>query len=299
MKVIIDTDPGLDDAVAILFALGAPGFDVQAITSVAGNIGITRTTDNALRLLAVCGANVPVVRGAEGPLAGEGLSEEAIHGADGLGGVALPAPLAKAVPDAVSFMVAHLMNEPSGSVTILALAPLTNLALLARDHPAAFARLGGIIAMGGTVHEPGNAGPYAEFNLAADALAADIVLGAGVPLTLIPLDVTRQFRATPAHLADLRAAGTPAATTAAALIEAYFTGSTRESRPLHDPCVMLLALAPQIFGTDPMRLRVDTGDHPGRLVPDNARPAINVAMRIDAEAARETLWAGLCRPVSR
>lgn len=298
MKVIIDTDPGLDDAVAILYALGEPGFDVQAIASVAGNIGLARTTDNALRLLAVRGATVPVLTGASGPLAGAGRSEEAIHGADGLGGVTLPAPLAEALPDAVGFMAARLMAEPAGSLTILALAPLTNLALLARDHPEAFARLGGIIAMGGTIHETGNAGPYAEFNMAADALAADIVLGAGVPFTLIPLDVTRQFRATPADLAELRDSGTPAATTAARLIEAYFAGSTRESRPLHDPCVMLLALAPGLFSTRPMRLRVDCAEHPGRLVPDDSRPLIQVAMGIDAEVARRMLWAGLCRPVS-
>ncbi|MFN4100865.1 MAG: nucleoside hydrolase, partial [Pararhodobacter sp.] len=130
-------------------------------------------------------------------------------------------------------------------------------------------------------------------------LAADIVLGAGVPLTLIPLDVTRRFRATPADLTALREAGTPAATASAALIDAYFTGSARESRPLHDPCVMLLAMAPEIFGTEEMRLRVDTGEHPGRLVPDATRPPIRVAMRIDAERARETLWAGLSRRFSR
>lgn len=295
MKVIIDTDPGLDDAVAILYALSEPRFTVMAIASVAGNIGLARTTDNALRLVAVTGAPVPVARGAAGPLAGPGRSEEAIHGADGLGGVALPAPRSQPLADAVAHVAALLNAEPAGSVTLLALAPLTNLALLARDHPAAFARLGGIVAMGGTIHETGNAGPYAEFNLAADPHAAAMVLGAGVPVTLIPLDVTRQFRATPADLADLKASGRPAAVTAAALIEAYFQGSTRESRPLHDPCVMLLALAPALFGTETMRLGVDLHDHPGRLVPDEARPPIRVAMRIDAPAVKRMLWDGLTR----
>ena len=295
MKVIIDTDPGLDDAVAILYALSEPRFAVQAITSVAGNIGIDRTTDNALRLVAVPGADVPVVQGAAGPLAGTGRSEEAIHGADGLGGVTLPAPLTAPLPGATAFLADRLMREPAGSLHILALAPLTNLALLVRDHPAAFARLGSIIAMGGTIHETGNAGPHAEFNLAADALAADIVLGAGVPITLIPLDVTRQFRASPADLQALKDSGTPAGTTAAALIEAYFQGSTRESRPLHDPCVMLLALAPDLFGTDDMRLRVDIDEHPGRLIADASRPPIRVAMRIDAAAVKRMLWAGLSR----
>ncbi|MFN4101421.1 MAG: nucleoside hydrolase, partial [Pararhodobacter sp.] len=138
MKVIIDTDPGLDDAVAILYALAEPGFQVQAITSVAGNIGLARTTENAGRLLAVTGARVPVVTGAERPLSGPGRNEAAIHGEDGLGGVVLPEPLAPPLPDAVRFMAGMLLEAPEGSLHILALAPLTNLALLARDHPAAF-----------------------------------------------------------------------------------------------------------------------------------------------------------------
>lgn len=293
MKVVIDTDPGLDDAVAILFALADPGFDVRAITTVAGNIGLDRTTDNAGRLVAVMGARVPVAAGAAHPLARQGIHEEAIHGADGLGGVVLPAPLAPARDDAVALLAALLLAEGAGSVTALCLGPLTNLALLARDHPAAFARLGGIVAMGGTLHEPGNAGPLAEFNMAADPHAADIVLGAGVALTLIPLDVTRRLRARPEDLAILPA--TPAAATAAALIGAYFAGSARESRPLHDPCVMLLARAPDLFVCRDMRLRVDTADHPGRLIPDDSRPAVRVATGVDAPAALALLWRGLSR----
>jgi purine nucleosidase/pyrimidine-specific ribonucleoside hydrolase len=288
---VIDTDPGLDDAVAILFALADPGFDVLAITTVAGNIGLDRTTDNAGRLVEVMGATVPVAAGAAGPLIRDTMHEAAIHGADGLGGVPLPPPARPPRGDAAALLADLLAGEPPGSVTVLALGPLTNLALLARDHPAAFARMAGIIAMGGTIHEPGNAGPFPEFNLAADPHAAEIVLGAGVSLTLVPLDVTRRLRATPADLTALTA--TPAARTAAALIGAYFAGSDRVSRPLHDPCVMLLARAPHLFGVEPLRLRVDLGDHPGRLIPDDTRPAISVAMTVDASAALTLLWQGL------
>lgn len=293
MRVIIDTDPGLDDAVAILYALAESKFDVQAITSVAGNIGLERTTENAGRLLAVMGAELPVFMGAERPLSGPGRNEAAIHGADGLGGVVLPDPRSAPLPDAVGFMARMLQDAPIGTLTILALAPLSNLALLAREHPAAFARLGGIIAMGGTVHELGNAGPFAEFNFASDPLAADIVLGARVPVTIIPLDVTRKIRVTRADLNALRHSGRTAATTAAAFIDAYFVGSAHKSRPLHDPCVMLLALNPDLFGIREMRMRVDTCEHPGRLVPDATRAPIRVAMRIDTDRARSTLWAGL------
>jgi inosine-uridine nucleoside N-ribohydrolase len=293
MKVVIDTDPGLDDAVAILFALTEPAFDVRSITTVAGNIGLDRTTDNAARLVAVTGARVAVAAGAARPMARDGIDEEAIHGADGLGGVSLPEPLAPPRNDGLETLAALLSTAEAGSLTALALGPLTNFGILARDYPDAFGRLGGIIAMGGAIYEVGNAGPRAEFNMAADPEAADIVFGAEVPLTLIPLDVTRQVRARREDLAALPA--TPAGTAAAALIGAYFAGSGEESRPLHDPCVMLLARVPDLFGYREMRLRVDTDEHPGRLIADDRRPPVRVAMSVDAPAALALLWQGLSR----
>lgn len=296
LRVIIDTDPGLDDAVGILFALAEGGFAVEGATAVAGNIGIQTTTRNLGGLLTVMGrADIAYAAGAAGPLAGEGIHEIAIHGTDGLGGVALPEPLK--APDArtaTAFLAARLLAAPFGALTILALGPLTNLALLARHAPAAYGRIGRIIAMGGTIHEPGNSGPYAEFNMAADSLAAREVFAASVPVTLIPLDVTRKLRATPEDLDRLSALGTIAATLSATLIRAYFTGNTgRESRPLHDPCVMLMAVAPQLFGVESLHLSVDCETHPGRLLQSPNGAAINVAMTIDAPAALDTLWHGL------
>lgn len=296
LRILIDTDPGLDDAVGILYALAERRFAVAAITAVAGNIGIATTTRNVGGLLAAMGrGDVAYAAGAAGPLAGEGINEAAIHGADGLGGVALPLPLAP--PDgrpASAFLAARLLAEPAGALTVLALGPLTNLALLARDAPQAYRRIGRIIAMGGTIFEPGNCGPHAEFNMAADPLAARLVFSAAVPLTLIPLDVTRKLRATPEDLDRLAASGTIAAQLSAALIHAYFVGNAgRESRPLHDPCVMLRALAPDLFGVQTLRLAVDCQTHPGRLVqtPDGA--IVEVAMTVDAPRALATLWGGL------
>jgi purine nucleosidase/pyrimidine-specific ribonucleoside hydrolase len=296
MRVIIDTDPGLDDAVAILHALAVPRFRVEAVTAVAGNIGLATTTRNVGGLLAVMGqGGTPYAAGAAGPLAGDGRSEIAIHGADGLGGVPLPPALAP--PDgrsATALLAAHLLAAPAGSLQVLALGPLTNLALLARDAPEAYGRIGRIIAMGGTIDEPGNAGPFAEFNMAADPLAARMVLAAGVPVTLIPLDVTRKLRATPADLDRLAAFGTPPATLAADLIRAYFAGhAQRSSRPLHDPCVMLMADAPALFGTEHLCIAVDCDAHPGRLVQTPDGTVIEVALRIDAGAALDHLWQGL------
>lgn len=296
MRVIIDTDPGLDDAVAILHALTAPALAVEAITAVAGNIGIATTTRNVGGLLAAMGrGDILHAAGAAGPLAGDGRTEVAIHGADGLGGAPLPPPLA--APDsrgATALVEALLLAAPAGSLCVLALGPLTNLARLLREAPTAFGRIGRIIAMGGTIDEPGNAGPHAEFNMAADPLAARMVLGGPVPVTLIPLDVTRRLRATPDDLDRLAAFGTAPATLAAELIRAYFAGhADRSSRPLHDPCVMLMAVAPALFGTERLRLAVDCDAHPGRLVQVADGAGVEVALRIDAGAALDQLWQGL------
>jgi purine nucleosidase/pyrimidine-specific ribonucleoside hydrolase len=296
LRVLIDTDPGLDDAVAILYALAVVQLNVEAITSVAGNIGITTTTRNVGSLLAVMGrSDIPYAAGALGPLDGPAIHEKGIHGADGLGGIALPAPItAPEGQPATTFLTTHLLAAPPGTLTVLALGPLTNLAHLAKDAPDAYTRIGRIIAMGGTINEPGNAGLHAEFNMAADPLAAHEVFASKVPVTLIPLDVTRKLRATSEDLDRLAAMDTEAATLAASLIRAYFAqNADRASRPLHDPCVMLMALEPQLFGVQSIRLDVDIGTHRGRLVSSPGGATIDVAMTIDAPGALDMLWRGL------
>lgn len=298
LRVLIDTDPGLDDAVGILYALAEPRFSVELVTAVAGNIGISTTVRNVGGLLAAMGrGDIPHAAGAAGPLEGGGLNEIAIHGSDGLGGVSLPEPLAAPDPQgATAALSARLMAAPNRALTVLALGPLTNLALLARDAPEAYSRIGRIIAMGGTMQEPGNAGPHAEFNMACDPHAASLVLAAPVPVTLVPLDVTRKVRATFADLDRLSTMCTAAATLSVKLIRAYFADNAdRVSRPLHDPCVMLMAVAPHLFGTQITALAVDVETHPGRLVLSPDGGAIEVAMTVDATAALDLLWQGLCR----
>ncbi|MET0741982.1 MAG: nucleoside hydrolase, partial [Microvirga sp.] len=198
MRTVIDTDPGIDDAIAILFALASPEFAIAGITTVGGNIGLASTTRNAGRLLALSGRrDIAVVPGAASPLLRPAPSPLAMHGDDGLGGIPLPEPSAPPqAGSAAAWLGALLQDNPAGTIQILALGPLTNVALLLRDHPAAAARIGRIIAMGGTVREPGNAGPHSEFNFASDPEAAAMVVGAGLPLTIVPLDVTRRVRAT-------------------------------------------------------------------------------------------------------
>jgi purine nucleosidase len=296
LKVVIDTDPGLDDAVAILFALGSGLFDVAGITTVAGNLGIGTTTRNAGRLLAFAGrSDVPVLQGAERPLLREAIQTADIHGADGMGWVDLPEPAVPPAPgDAVSWLADLLMTEPPHSVSILALGPMTNLARLQTEHPEAAHRVGLIVAMGGAVNEPGNVGARAEFNFAADPHAADVMFAAVLPIVIVPLDVTRKVRATRGWCARL-AAGGPMGAKAAEIIAAYFQSTQgRESRPLHDPCVMLFAARPDLFAIETMRLAIDieAGPDAGALHPGEGAE-VAVAMRVDAEAALELLATGL------
>lgn len=299
IRAVIDTDPGIDDGVAILFAMASGAFDILGLTTVAGNIGIATTTRNAGRLLAAAGAELPVVAGAERPLARPGIEETAIHGADGLGGVDFPEPLAPAAAGAVAWLADTLRREPEGTVDLLMLGPMTNLALLLREAPEAARRLRRVIAMGGAIREPGNVGPRAEFNIAVDPEAAAEVLAAGLPLTLVPLDVTRRVRATLEDCAALRASGRPEAEGAAALTEAYFQttaaqSQVAESRPLHDPCVMLLALAPALFACEALALAVDCEAEPGALTARPEGPTVQVALEVEAPAAVALLVHGLC-----
>ncbi|MAQ46325.1 MAG: nucleoside hydrolase [Confluentimicrobium sp.] len=291
--VIIDTDPGIDDAIALLYALRQPDLHVLALTTVAGNIGLPVTTDNAARLAALAGRTVPVHPGAAAPLARAAEPEVAIHGSDGLGGVVLPeARLGASRHGAVTALSDLLMQAPPKTIELHCLAPLTNIAQLLQHTPDVAGRIKRLIVMGGAVATRGNFGPgqRAEFNLGQDPDAAAIVLHAGLDLTLIPLDATRQLRADAAYVAALRAAATPRATTCADLIDAYFgANKDRESRPLHDPCVPLLALHPDLFRVETRFLQVEPGT--GALI-DGPHP-IQVAMGLDAAALRARLLAGL------
>lgn len=288
-KVIVDTDPGIDDALAIFIALVSAELEVIGLTTVCGNIGIATTTRNAGRILALGQrSDVPVLGGSAKPLVGPGFDTADIHGNDGLGGVTFPEPETEEKGDAIEWLSSTLRHAPAGSIDILALGPLTNIARLALEHPDAAQRIGRIIAMGGAVYEPGNFGSRAEFNLAADPHAADVVLRAGIPLLLVPLDVTRRVRATSETLAQLRAVGKSVANACAALIEAYFHSTASqsqnaESRPLHDPCVMALAIDPSLFQLERMALRIDLAD--GALVIDESDGAeVDVALKVDGPA---------------
>lgn len=293
--VLIDTDPGLDDAVAILFALCHPGIAVRGITTVAGNLALPLTTRNAGRLLALAGrADVPLHAGAASPLARPAQpsrSARAIHGEDGLGGADFPDPTCPAGRDAPGFLARALRAAAPGTIDLLCLGPLTNLARLLAEAPDAAARIGRVVVMGGAIAERGNAGLRSEFNLAHDPEAAAAVLAAGLDMTLVPLDATRRVRADRAIVSRLRA-GPPIAGAAAALLSGYFEGEAgATSRPLHDPLVPLLLLRPDLFRLAERRLGVDLADEPGALVP-GPHP-VRVALDPDAPALLDALASAL------
>lgn len=291
-RVVIDTDPGLDDAVAIMFALSSGRFEVLGLTTVAGNIGLERTTANAGSLLTVMQrSDIPVVSGASTAMLRDNIDAIVIHGDDGLRGVTLPAALAEPQVGAVAWLAKTLMAEPRGSVDILALGPLTNIARLVNEHPEAADRIGHLVTMGGAIDEPGNAGPASEFNFASDPEATAVVLHSEIRTTIIPLDVTRRVRADRAYVEALR--GTPAGDHAADILIAYLQDG-KTSRPLHDPCVMLFTLAPELFGVEVYRLSVNLGDDSdaGALTRRESGSPVSVAMRVDVPGVLDLLASG-------
>lgn len=292
-RVIIDTDPGLDDALAILFALGCGQFDVLALTTVAGNIGLDRTTENAGGLLAVMGrGDIPVIRGTDIPLTRELQDLVAIvHGADGLKGVSLPERLSTPLDDAPGWIARTLATAAPGTIDILALGPLTNIAHVLTEHPEVVDRIGEIIVMGGTINEPGNSGPSSEFNFASDPEAVSVILGSPAKVTIIPLDVTRKVRASVDYVNALP--DTAHGRLARELLIAYLQDG-RQSRPLHDPCVMLMAIDPSIFGVETLKIDVDLGEEPdaGRLLIDRRGMPVDVALDVDVDRALALLRTG-------
>ena len=314
LPVIIDTDPGLDDALALVIALRSPELEVVGVTTVAGNIGLSTTTRNAGRMLALLGRpDIPIVSGAAEPLRRPHLDAAEIHGGDGIGGVALPDPLRPpAGADAVAYLRAELAKRPAGTLRILALGPLTNIARLILDHPEDAARAESIVAMGGAVRDRGNVTAAAEFNVWADPEAYEVVLQSGLPFVLAPLDVTRKVLATPDWSERLDAAGGPLARVGAAMIRAYlanieamrtakgFPEAERKATgfPLHDPCVMLHALQPGLFTVErlPLRIVCDRSDADGATVIDPSSTFhADVMTGVQSEAALALAFERLSR----
>lgn len=264
-KIIIDTDPGQDDAVAILAALASPQeLEVLGIVTVAGNVRLAQNTRNALKVVELSGrTEVPVYAGCERPLRRQLVTAEHVHGDTGLNGPDLPEPRLAAQPGhGVDFLVSTLLAHEAGTVTLCALGPLTNLAMAMIKAPAIIPRIQQIVMMGGGYFEGGNITPVAEFNIYVDPEAADIVLQSGVPITMAPLDLTHGMQSTPDRMAAIRALGNRAGVAVADMLGFSEDFDRRkygwEGAPLHDPCVIAWLLRPDLFEGRHINVTVET-----------------------------------------
>ncbi|MCB9149942.1 MAG: nucleoside hydrolase [Caldilineaceae bacterium] len=296
IRLIMDTDPGVDDAMAILFGLRSPEVQIEALTTVFGNGGVARTTENALKILEVGGrGDIPVVPGAAKPLLhayhGKGST---VHGADGLGNTNLPA--AKGQPlnaRAAEYIVQQVMGAP-GEITLLAVGPLTNLALAVSLEPAIAHNVKQVVIMGGAVDHRGNASPLAEANIHNDAAAAKIVFHAGWPLTMLGLNVTHQTVMTTAYVEQLKTADTPVTNFICAIsqfyLNAYRTRDGIDGFFVHDSSAMAYVVDPTLFQSQKVYVDVQVGDARanGQTMADwrnqwGQPPNVNVCTKVDAD----------------
>ena len=264
-KIIIDTDPGQDDAAAIMLALASPELHVLGITAVAGNVPLDLTTRNARIVTEICGkSDIRVFAGAEKPLVRKLVTAEHVHGKTGLDGVELFEPARPLeTGHAVDFIIETLRSEPAGSVTLCALGPLTNLAMVVQRAPDLIPNVREIVLMGGGFFEGGNITPSAEFNIFVDPEAAKIVFGSGAPITMMPLDVTHKVMTTKVRIDRLRANGNRASLVMADMLE-FFERFDEEKYgtdggPLHDPTVIAWLLDPDMFTGRSCNVEIETG----------------------------------------
>jgi purine nucleosidase len=264
-KIIIDTDPGQDDAVAILLALASPEeLDVLGITCVAGNVPLALTAKNA-RIVCELGGktDVPVFAGCNKPMGRDLVTAEHVHGKSGLDGPELPDPtMALQEQHAVDFIVDTLRSEPADTITLCVLGPLTNIATAFEAAPDIVEKVQEIVLMGGAYFEVGNITPTAEFNIYVDPQAADIVFKSGIPIVVMPLDVTHKALVTTARNEAFRALGTPVGVAVAQMTD-FFERFDKQKygsagAPLHDPCVTAYLLAPELFSGRHVNVEIET-----------------------------------------
>lgn len=294
-RVVLDCDPGHDDAMAILLAAASPAIDLRAITTVAGNQTLDRTTLNARRVCSVAGiTDVPIAAGRDRPLRRERIVAAEIHGASGLDGVDWDEPTVDADPrDGVELIIEEAAAGP-GPLTVVAVGPLTNVAAAIEGAPGITEHLERVAIMGGAIGL-GNWTPSAEFNIHADPEAAELVLRSGVPVTLVPLEVTHQALATDEVIGRIAALDTPVARMSVALLR-YFAATYERvfgfpAPAVHDPCAVTAVIDPSIVPTRHINVAIDTGSELslGRTVCDlygTTGRAPNADLGVDLEVDR-------------
>jgi inosine-uridine nucleoside N-ribohydrolase len=266
-RIVIDTDPGIDDALALFFALASPDVQLEAVTTVSGNVSVEKTTRNALALLELAGrGEIPVARGSDRPLLHKAVYADYVHGRNGVGDVELPEPQhGPAALHAVELLIQTILGA-AGEITLVAIGPLTNLALAVRREPRIAEAVREVVIMGGALRVPGNVSPAAEFNIYADPHAAQIVFHAGWPIRLVSLDVTQQTVMAREQFAALAATGHPVTSAIQAMTDFYyddFAGPRGiETFSMHDPLCVAAALYPDLIEWRRAYLEVElTGAH--------------------------------------
>jgi inosine-uridine nucleoside N-ribohydrolase len=293
-RVLLDVDTGVDDALALMLAVRSPELEVVGITTVSGNAPVARCTANTLLVLEILGAPaVPVVAGASGPLAREPFTAAEVHGADGLGGMTCryPAPAHQATQGAAEFLLEMIRRLP-GELTLIATGPLTNIATAIQRDEETMRRLQGVTVMGGAIRVPGNVGPTTEFNFAADPEAAAIVLGAGLPLRLVPLDVTEQVVLPREAVEEVGTAGELQAfirEMTATTMAFHRNHEGLDGMFLHDPLAVGIVVDPSLVRGQAMAVAIERrGDlTAGMAVADLRRrsravPTATVCLRVEA-----------------
>jgi pyrimidine-specific ribonucleoside hydrolase len=301
--VIIDCDPGHDDAIALLLAVASPELDVLGVTTVAGNTTLDKTTRNALTVLELAGRpDIPVAAGAEAPLSRELVVAEYVHGTSGLDGPVLPEPTSSPVDARAADFIAELIRDCDSPVTLIPTGPLTNIAQLFRDHPDVLDRIGGITFMGGAA-EIGNITPNAEFNIYVDPEAADEVVRCGLPVTMVGLEVTHQALFGERE-ADLLRGRNTASRFVAELLDFFVANHPRTystpGAPVHDVVAVAHVIDPTLVTTERCGVRIDTtnGLGRGRTVVDrwhvmDWEPNLDVGFGLDRESFSNLLFARL------
>ncbi|WP_426231161.1 nucleoside hydrolase [Pararhizobium sp. DWP3-4] len=264
-KIIIDTDPGQDDAAAIMLALGSPGeLDVLGITAVAGNVPVALTSRNIRVICELCNRrDVKVYAGADRPLVRQLVTAEHVHGKTGLDGPVVEEPtMPMQAQHAVDFIIETLLTEESSTVTLCTLGALTNIALALNKAPQIAPRVREIVMMGGGFFEGGNITPAAEFNIYVDPDAADIVFKSGIPIVMMPLDVTHRVLTYKARVEKIKAIGSPAAVAMAEMLEFFERFDIEkygsDGGPLHDPTVIAYLLRPELFKGRACNVEIET-----------------------------------------
>jgi purine nucleosidase len=301
VKIILDVDTGVDDALAIALAVRHPGVTLEAVVSVAGNVGLELTTRNSLRVLEWIRAHdVPVYAGADRPLSGILREASHWHANDGLGGARLPESTRAAIPDGVGYLCERLLRTP-GEITLVCTGPLTNLALALEREPRIGDALQEVVVMGGAARRSGNVTPVAEFNIYADPIAAARVFEQPWPITMVGLDVTERVTLTRTER-NARVDGTSReAVLVREVTRHIFEVNTFDAMSLHDPLALLIAIQPDLVSTIHADVRVETeGTYTlGQTVVDLRRsapePLLNtrVCTDVQVERARELFFATL------